>query len=342
MGIRYFIFALLALVCMGMGSTHAWAKAAGHFTLVEGRVDVLKKGADKALPVKLGEAVKVGDIVRTKSKSRAQITLVDKSQLNLSESSRIEIRRFVFSGGKNKKRDGMFHVFRGQLRSIVHRSKDDQAFNFKVETPTAVAAVRGTDWYSIVSSDALSSFICKSGTVEIKNIDPKITQTVVIVANQFTRVSKGKAPAAPMKVSPAGLKNMVETSSEEPPAADESDAGGETSSTEAGNETSGTSEDESSSDESSGTDESGGSGESDSSDSSSSTSGVKNKVSSKASKGASVTKKGVAAKVLNAIKTNATSVGQTTTAPEATVVTPPITTTAPQILTAPVNVQINF
>ncbi|OIO71339.1 MAG: hypothetical protein AUJ58_00545 [Zetaproteobacteria bacterium CG1_02_55_237] len=207
MSMRDLMMIMMAVAFLFTGGAEAWAKVAGHFTLIEGRVDVLVKKGDKTIPVKLGDEVSVGDIVRTKSNSRAQITLVDSSLLNLGESSRMEIRRFVFAGGAEKKRDGMFHLFRGQLRSIVHRDKADTEFNFKVETPTAVAAVRGTDYSSNVRSGSLSYFACKTGQVEVHN-RMNIGAPVLINANQFTQVAVGFAPTPPRTIPPAMMQNL--------------------------------------------------------------------------------------------------------------------------------------
>jgi len=324
---------MLAFVSLFAAGMDAQAAApAGVFTMVEGRVDVLRKNADSVVPVALGDEVFVGDIVRTKSKSKAQITLKDESILNLAENSRMEIRRFSFSKSNQKRRDGMFHMFRGQLRSIVHHTDEEEAFNFKVETPTAVAAVRGTDWYAIVSSDALSSFICKTGKVEIKSINPKIKRTVVINANQFTKVSSGQAPTPARRVTPAVLNNIVDASVAEPPAADEAEMA------------------DSGAAQSSGTTEStaDGSGDPASSgqDSTPTDSTTADSGSSGSSTSSSSTPVSTASKINNSVNTNATSMGQTVGAAKAssgtTATTPPITTTVPQVLTTPVTIQVVF
>jgi len=338
---------MLAFVALFAAGVDAQAAPAGAFTLIEGRVDVLRKNADSVAVVVQGDEVFVGDIVRTKSKSKAHITLKDESILNLAENSRMEIRRFSFSKGNQKRRDGMFHMFRGQLRSIVHHTDDETAFNFKVETPTAVAAVRGTDWYAIVSSDALSSFICKTGKVEIKSINPKITATVVIGANQFTKVSSGQAPTPARVVTPAVLNNIVEASVAEPPAADEAElvdpkagvsGGGESADGTAGNADSGNSEPAASDGTTidSTTTDSGTSTTTDSRTGSTGGTGA----------GKSRSPHSTARKINSSVNTNATSmgraVGATQPATGTSTATPPITTTAPQTLTSPVTIQIVF
>ncbi|MEW6675024.1 MAG: hypothetical protein AB1348_03245 [Nitrospirota bacterium] len=56
---------------------------AGKFTYIEGKVDVLRPPAIRAVPVKLGDPVFVSDIIRAKSKSKAEITFIMTISLGL-------------------------------------------------------------------------------------------------------------------------------------------------------------------------------------------------------------------------------------------------------------------
>lgn len=207
----------LAVTCLtGVADLRA-ASVNGYFTIVEGRVDILKKGAEAVLPVALGDKVEVGDIVRTKSNSRAQIEMQDKSLLNLAENSRVEIRRFSITGGKEKKRDGLFRIFRGQLRSIVNRNDDDTEFNFQVETPTAVAAVRGTDFVVKVDQSSLQSMVaCLNGMVGVTSIKQTAGAPMVVTigANQYTLVAVNRGPTTPKTMTPAQVNKLFSEATE--------------------------------------------------------------------------------------------------------------------------------
>ena len=50
------------------------AAVVGRLTKVEGEVDLLKKGQLPAVPLKQNDGVEPGDVIRTKSLSKAQLT----------------------------------------------------------------------------------------------------------------------------------------------------------------------------------------------------------------------------------------------------------------------------
>ncbi|GEM_PF-1363276 len=69
--------------------------------------------------------------------------------------------------------------------------------NFEVETPTAVASVRGTRFSARVESDGASVFSSWEGSVEVSNA----LGTVTLQAGQQTAVAPGKAPAPASPIS---------------------------------------------------------------------------------------------------------------------------------------------
>jgi len=73
----------ILLLIMGLVAT-APAEVVGRLTQVEGRVDLLKAGKLPAAAAKLEDAVEPGDVLRTKSLSKAQITFVDNTVITIS------------------------------------------------------------------------------------------------------------------------------------------------------------------------------------------------------------------------------------------------------------------
>ena len=69
-GFKYFMMLLLVLV---IWPSTTMASTAGKLTFVSGRVDITGP-EQEARPAKVGDEILVGDIVRTKSESRAEIT----------------------------------------------------------------------------------------------------------------------------------------------------------------------------------------------------------------------------------------------------------------------------
>jgi hypothetical protein len=98
----------------------ASAEAVGRLTEVQGRVDLLKGGKLPATPVKVGDTVEPGDVLRAKSQSKAQITFLDNTTLAMSPESRIAIDEFVFDPAKQK-RSAMLQVFYGAVLAVVSK-----------------------------------------------------------------------------------------------------------------------------------------------------------------------------------------------------------------------------
>lgn len=139
---------LLYLVCllsMNVRPASA-AEGAGRFTRVEGKADILKNGALPAIPAKVGDAITVKDVVRTKSDSSAEITFNDGNILKVSQRSRIDISEYVSEDAQGKR---VITLPRGKVEAIVPAKLDKQmssskASRFEIHTPNAVAGVRGT------------------------------------------------------------------------------------------------------------------------------------------------------------------------------------------------------
>ncbi len=179
------------------------AEVVGSFTFVRGRVDILRVGEKRAVSVKAGDEVSVGDIVRTKSRSRAQITFKDGSRLNIAQRSRVEIKEFMFEPD-GEKRSCVLRGFRGRLRTVVPGVFKGEGSRFEVETPTAVAAVRGTDFFVIIKPLATDVMVVE-GVVGVRNIDPSVVGEVFLRAYQATTVELGRPPMAPRTITPGDV-----------------------------------------------------------------------------------------------------------------------------------------
>ncbi|MBW2027841.1 MAG: FecR domain-containing protein [Deltaproteobacteria bacterium] len=146
---RWFRGLLAACALAALFPVKAQASAVGTFTYVKGRVDITSPG-ERARPAHLGDEIQVGDIIRAKSKSRAEVTFVDGSVLRLAENTRVEITSYMVD---KEKTDGILNLFRGKIQSIV-KKRAGAVFGrksknrYEVRTPTAVCGVRGTDFFT--------------------------------------------------------------------------------------------------------------------------------------------------------------------------------------------------
>ncbi|MDH3974886.1 MAG: FecR family protein [Deltaproteobacteria bacterium] len=184
--ITLFIITLTPAISLG--------EAVATLTFVRGKVDVLKKGEKRARLVKKGAKLVVGDIVRTKSQSRAQISFIDESKVNMAQNSRVEIKEFSYKPEK-KERKSLLRTFRGKIRALIPRFLLGDDSKFEVETPTAVAAVRGTDFFSVVKKLPFESEVLViKGKVAVKNMDPSIVGEVFLTPGKASKIGKGRPP----------------------------------------------------------------------------------------------------------------------------------------------------
>jgi len=162
--------AVLALVLAF--SSGVSAKVVGRLTQVEGRVDLLKGGKLPATPVKVGDRVDAGDVLRSKSLSRAQITFIDSSVINLSPQSRLAIEEYRFEPDQGK-RWAVLELFYGLAHVVVNKIFKVEEPDFIIKTHTAVTGVRGTDFGVRLYPNA-STILNFEGVTRVGNIFPEV------------------------------------------------------------------------------------------------------------------------------------------------------------------------
>jgi hypothetical protein len=170
-----FLWAVLMILAFQVGPlTHAQADVVGRFTQVEGRVDLLKGGQLPANPVKLDDGVQPGDVIRTKSLSKAQITFIDNSTMNISPESRMAIETYMFDAAKQK-RSAVLQLFYGLAHVVVSKVFEVTEPDFVIKTHTAIMGVRGTE-FGIRLQPNSSTFLNLQGVLQVGNIFSEVGQ----------------------------------------------------------------------------------------------------------------------------------------------------------------------
>jgi len=182
-----------------------WAAGVGKFVAVVGDV-ALVHGKVKALAVP-GMEIQPKDCVVTGKKALTRIELADGSALTLAQNSRLELKDFLLEGSV---RQGVFALSSGKLQSKVVKFLG-KGSKFEVQTPTAVAGVRGTEWVSlveVVGNTSQSSFYTLEQAITVYNVQMP-AQVVTVGAGQFTVVASGAAPTVPAAFSPAVISGVT-------------------------------------------------------------------------------------------------------------------------------------
>lgn len=190
----------------------AHAAVVGRFTQVRGEVDVLKGGKIPGLPVKLRDGVEPGDVIRTKARARAELTMVDDSILILAPESRLAIADYTYNPVRQERR-AVIRLFRGLVHTVVNRVIQTEEPDFIMQTHTAVLGVRGTDWYTLLAPAFTSVYLAR-GTLGISSNLSTLPALLLLQSMQFTQIPMGKQPflAKPMSLEMIGiLERLMDT-----------------------------------------------------------------------------------------------------------------------------------
>jgi len=198
------------LIITFLACSLAFAAPVGKISAIQGRVDVLKAGKNVAAPVSLGAAVDVGDIYRTKTKSRAVITFNNNNILKIAPATRIEIQQYMI---EKENSSAVMKLYRGKVQAEAHQdfAKRAAAFaegnRFEVHTPNAVAGIRGSDMIvGFTNGTTMVVFISGQGYT----YNPGSPQVFVpIVAGQVSFITGEGTPTAPVKASEAIISGEV-------------------------------------------------------------------------------------------------------------------------------------
>jgi len=159
-------FPLIILFLTAFASTTLMGKTDRDVALVfkvKGKVDVLKSNKNNALLAKRGMRLDSGDQIQTDQDGfMALIFTDDKSMMKIRGNSDVIIR------GKRQKKTFTKRIFMGIGEAWVHVSPQ-LVSDFRIETPTGVAAVKGTEFYTIVDQNGNVSIFATKGIVELMN-----------------------------------------------------------------------------------------------------------------------------------------------------------------------------
>ncbi|WP_229954654.1 FecR domain-containing protein [Parasphingorhabdus litoris] len=138
--------------------------------------------------------LKAGDVLRTRAAGTLAIVFVDGTQVRLGRNSVMVVRRVSRRGAST------LSLQRGKAWGRSPRNRT----NLSIETPSATAAIRGTEW--AIEADADSSRLqVFSGAVELSNEQGGL----IVEAGQAATVLRGQAPTRTLLVNPTGREQML-------------------------------------------------------------------------------------------------------------------------------------
>jgi ferric-dicitrate binding protein FerR (iron transport regulator) len=184
-------FGVLLLV---LWSTAAPAQAPASIGAVDALVGdclVVRSGGFGASALGVGAELYEGDRVRTAAGARLKLRFVDGTVMQLGASTDLVLDRFQYAPDANTQ-NVLLRVSSGIFRVILELVLPRSAF--EVQTATAVATVRGTDWITGASPEA-TAIVALAGRVAVRNIEP-LPGEVVLGPGEGTTVNESEPPTA--------------------------------------------------------------------------------------------------------------------------------------------------
>jgi hypothetical protein len=178
--------------------------------MLVGNVEVLAAGTAVWRRATIGMKLNPGDEVRAAATSEAEMALTDGSVVKVTADSRLQVRQ-LDADATSRVRNSVFHLITGRIRAVVAQAAvalvQARQGGFVVSTPTAVAAVRGSDvLFGFSAATRVMSVMSFRGIVATAEIG---TQRFVLVAQgQMTRAVPGVGVSTPTPV-PANVQAAV-------------------------------------------------------------------------------------------------------------------------------------
>ncbi len=212
------LLALLLAFCLALPALAA-PLVVGKVVAVRGNATIERSGSTYQARVK--SAIEANDAFRTGAASRAKLLFVDDSVLTLGENTRMSIREFIHEKGKTGK--SVFNLIDGKMRSVVGKTR------FEVQTPTAVAAARGTIIYFEVGKFKNQDFtkvLCLEGKVDVKSFNKAIPGTVTLTPGKMVVVTFNKPLPPAVQAPQADLNKARQSTSDNAPSDKPADTAG--------------------------------------------------------------------------------------------------------------------
>ena len=132
----------------------------GKVQLREGDPIVIHQGESVAYPLKKDSVIFIDDTIITEQSARVNLIMDDKSVLAIAPYSKLIIDESVYDPD-TETRSSTLRLLFGRIRSIVAKIGGEP--NYWIQTPTAVAGVRGSD-FGVATTGQGSAFVTTAET----------------------------------------------------------------------------------------------------------------------------------------------------------------------------------
>ena len=175
----------------------------GIVTFVKGDASIKLKNAQEWKTLQLNDTITQGDRIRTGAASAIEITFENDFSIFLRPGTTLEITAA-------RKKSAVYLLYKlfldiGKTISRIKKSTGKET-RFEIQTPSAVAAARGTEFRAGVDSDITTRLEVLAGKINVQ----AASKEVEVKAGEGTAVKKDKPPAIPKKLlPPPNLTNLL-------------------------------------------------------------------------------------------------------------------------------------
>jgi len=189
---RFLLAAILVLVALPLSRAPAAAVEEGVLDEVRGRV-FIESAQGESRPAEEGGYVLSGEIIETGERGFCRVVMPDGSFMEVLSDSRIEFA----DSRANPSGVGSIILYLGRLWAQIAESQEGNTA-FEVQTPTAVAGVRGTLFSMAAGADGAARIGVESGEVMVEGD----RGGVLVGAGKETTVEWDKPPPRPSAYQP--------------------------------------------------------------------------------------------------------------------------------------------
>jgi hypothetical protein len=183
-------------------------EAVGSVAALEGQAQAQRSGEATWNALAAGSPVFLRDRLRTLADSRLKVLFGEDAVVTLGAGSELTVdEQVVPQDGGNR---SYFSVLTGTVRALVSERYGAPGGSFEMETPTAVAAVRGTEFvvsHSIVADETTVLGLANKTLVRAQ-VDEKGTRVIEVGPGEVTTVRRGAYPLAPAPASEDVLQSL--------------------------------------------------------------------------------------------------------------------------------------
>jgi len=191
------LLTLLLLLPSGL-----WAQAALKVSSVSGTVEWRALSSKSFRSLTTSQPVQVGDEVRTGPDAQLILEVPDGSYMVVSENSKLIVEDF-WSGNLRS----LMNLMVGKVRFYVQRF-GGRPNPYRVTTPTALIAVRGTTFEVTVDEAQIAEVRCFEGRVSVETVGLP-NREVILEPGRKTLVRPGEYPLPPVSNEAELIKNRV-------------------------------------------------------------------------------------------------------------------------------------